>query len=43
MGSEPYLSVKWSVTIDIVLNFDGDFDGHAHGNGECKQALNVDV
>ena len=39
MGSEPILSFKWSVTIDTMLNFDGDFDGHGHGDGTRKQAL----
>ena len=40
MGSEPNLSVKWSVIIGILIIFDGDFDGHGHGDGTCKQALN---
>ena len=28
MSSEPNLSAKWSFTIGIMINFDGDFDGH---------------
>ena len=36
MGSEPNLSVKWCLTIDTMLNFDGDFDGYGHGDGTCK-------
>ena len=34
MGSEPNLSVKWSVTIGTMINFDGDSDWHT-----CKQAF----
>ena len=26
-------------SIDTMLNFDGAFDGHGHGDGKCKQAL----
>ena len=41
--SSPILSVKRSVTVDAMLNFDGD----GHGDGMCKQtfrkALNVIV
>ena len=39
LGSEPNLSVKQSVTIGTMTNLDGDFDGHGHGDGTCKQAL----
>ena len=35
MGTEPILSVKWSVSIDTMINFDGDGDG----DGTCKQTL----
>ena len=35
LGSEPILSVKQSVSIDTMLNFDGDRDG----DGTCKQTL----
>ena len=35
-------SVKWSITIGTMLNFDADFDGHGHGDGTCKQAFNVE-
>ena len=38
MGCEPILSVKWSVSIDTMINFDRDSDGD--GDGTCKQALN---
>ena len=41
MGSEPNLSAKWSVTIGTMINFDGDFDGHGHGDGMCKQVSTV--
>ena len=37
MGSEPNVSVKRSVSIGTMLNFDGDTDGH--GDGMCKQTL----
>ena len=37
MGTEPILSVKWSVSIGIMVNFDGDGDGY--GDGTCKQTL----
>ena len=33
MGYEPNLSIKWSITIGTILNFDRD------GDGMCKQAL----
>ena len=33
LGSEPIMSVKWSVSIGTVINFDGDTDG------TCKQTL----
>ena len=39
MGSEPILSVKWSISIDTIVNFDGDGDGHGDEDGTCKQAL----
>ena len=41
MGSEPNLSVKQSVTIDTVINFDSGSDGHRHVNGTCKQAFRL--
>ena len=34
MGSVPILSIKWSISIGTIINFDGD------GDGTCKQALN---
>ena len=33
VGSEPILSVKQSVSIGTIVNFDGDGDGH----GERKR------
>ena len=38
---ETNLSVQQSVTIDTMLNFDGDFDRHGHGT--CKQTLTVKI
>ena len=35
MGTEPILSIKWTVSIDTMINF----DGNGHGDGTCKQAL----
>ena len=37
IGSRAILSIKQSVTIDTMLNFDGDSDGH--GDGKCKETL----
>ena len=37
MGSVPILSVKRSVSIGTMANF----DGHGGGDGTCKQALRV--
>ena len=37
MDSEPNLSVKWSISIDTMLNHDGDFDGQGHGDTTCKR------
>ena len=41
MGTEPILSVKRSISIGTMLNFDGDGDGDGHrdGDGTCKQAF----
>ena len=39
MGSTPNLSVKWSISIDTMLNYDGDQHGHGDGDGTCKQAF----
>ena len=39
MGSVPILSVKQSVSIGTMINFDGDEDGHGDGDGTCKQTL----
>ena len=41
MVSRPILSLKRSVTIDTMINFDDDGDGDGHGNGSCKQTFNV--
>ena len=42
MSSEPNLSVKRSVTIHKIVNFDGNRHGHGNGNGMCNQALTPD-
>ena len=39
IGSDPNLSVKQSFTIGTMMDFDGD--GHRHGGGKCKRALEV--
>ena len=39
MGSVPILSVKQSVSIGTMINFDSDGDGHGDRDGTCKQAL----
>ena len=39
MGSEPILSVKQSVTIDTMINFDGDGDGRGYVRWYGKRAL----
>ena len=38
LGSEPILSIKQSVSISTMVNFDGD--GHGNGDGMCKRAVN---
>ena len=38
-GFAPNLSVKQSVTIDTIINFDGD--GYGHGNSMCKRVLTL--
>ena len=39
MDVQPLLPVKVSVTIDTMLNFDHDFDGHGDGDVKCKQTF----
>ena len=39
MGSVRILSIKQSVSIDTMINFDVDGDGH--GDGTCKQVLSL--
>ena len=39
MCTEPTLSIKQSVSIDTMINFDRDGDGHGDEDGMCKQAL----
>ena len=39
MGTEPIQPVKWSVSIETMIHFDGDGDGDGHGDGTCKQTL----
>ena len=41
MGSVPILLVKRTVTIGVMLYFDGDGEGHGDGDGTCKQALRI--
>ena len=36
MGFEPNLSIKWSVAIDTMINFDSDSDGHGYGDTTCE-------
>ena len=31
------------VTIDIMLNFDGDCDGDGNGFGKCKHTFKLDM
>ena len=38
MGVQPIFSFQVALTIDTMLNFDGDFDGQ--GDVTCKQTLN---
>ena len=37
IGVQSILPVKVSITIDTMLNFDDEFDGH--GDVTCKQTL----
>ena len=39
IDTEPILSVKRSVSIDAMINFDVDGDGHRDGDGTCKRAF----
>ena len=41
MSSEANLSINQSVTIDPLLNSDGDSDGDGDDEGTCKQALRL--
>ena len=43
LGSEPILSVKQSISISTIINFDVDGHGHGDGNGMCKQTLIVSL
>ena len=43
MSSVPILSVKRSVSIDTMINFDGDGDEHGDGDGTCKHASTTDT
>ena len=43
MGSMPIPSIKWSVSIDTMINFDGDGDGHRDGDDTCKHALTMGI
>ena len=37
MGTEPILSIKRSISIDTMINFDGDGERHGDEDGTCKQ------
>ena len=39
MSPESNLSIKWSVNIGTMINFDSD--GHGHGDDTCERAFNV--
>ena len=39
LGLEPILPVRVPVTIGMMLNFDGHFDGDGHGNVTCNQTF----
>ena len=39
IGLVPILSIILPVTIDTMLNFDGDIDGHGGSEVTCKQTL----
>ena len=41
MGVQPTLPVKVSVTIDIMLNLEDDFDEHSDHEVTCKQTLTL--
>ena len=41
LGSEPILSIKRSISIGAIINFDGDGHGHGNGNGICRQNFEV--
>ena len=43
MDSEPNLSIKRSVTIGTMINFDGDRDGHGDGDGMCNVTFTCTV
>ena len=39
MGSVANLPIKLSVSIDTMLNFEGEGHKHGDGDGTCKQAF----
>ena len=41
MGSRPNQPIRVSVTVGIMINFDGHFDSDGYGNVRCNQTLNV--
>ena len=43
MAGQPIFPTKVSITIDTMLNIDGDIDGHGDGDIRCKQTLNSQV
>ena len=38
-GVQPMLPIEVFVTIDAMLNFNGDHDGHGSSDVTCKQTL----
>ena len=42
IGSEPNFSIKQSVSIGTMLNFNGDGHGDGDGDSMCKQVFSVD-
>ena len=43
MSGQSIMLVEVSITVDTMLNFDGDFDGHVGGDVTCKQMFKVEV
>ena len=43
MGEKSIFAIKVPITIDIILNFDGEFDECCDTDGTCKQTLRLRV